>query len=88
MKEQQDDDHADQPFKLAVNLCVLVLNWLHLRRPGVAPPEILLGKRLSKVQWRIVRQREIAMRACKDASPVFASDMAAQQDRGVGVCFG
>ena len=81
MKEQQDDDHADQPFKLAVNLCVLVLNWLHLRRPGVAPPEILLGKRLSKVQWRIVRQREIAMRACKDASPVSASDMAAQQGR-------
>ena len=68
-------DPVDKAFQLGVNLAVLVLNWLHLRRPGTAPPSIVLGQRLNRLQWRAVRQMEGLMEACKETSPISATDM-------------
>eukprot|EP00438_Fugacium_kawagutii_P021002 Skav228367 [mRNA] locus=scaffold1981:191093:195553:+ [translate_table: standard] len=65
----------DRAFQLGVNLVVLVLNWLHLRRPGTAPQSIVLGQRLNRLQWRVVRQMEGLMEACKVTSPISANDM-------------
>ena len=64
-----------ESFRKGVNLVVLSLNWLFLRRPFVAPPSILIGRRLSKVQWRVVRQVEAVMGIWKNVSPVTAADM-------------
>lgn len=38
-----------------LNMQVLVLNWLYLGRPGGAPAEIRLGKRLNSKQWSAVQ---------------------------------
>ena len=75
-KSMSDVEKAeDRSFQNAVNLVVLLLNWLHLRRPPTAPQEILLGTPLSSLQWRSVRLMEQAMEACKVSLPVAASDM-------------
>ena len=50
-----DVEQGDKAFQLAVNFAVLLLNWLHLRRPATAPAEVCLGRPLSKVQWRSVK---------------------------------
>lgn len=68
-------DCGDRPFQLGVNLAILVLNWLHLRRPGTAPASIVLGSSLNRLQWRAVRQMEGLMEAGKETSPIAASDM-------------
>jgi hypothetical protein len=70
-----DVEQGDKAFQLAVNFAVLLLNWLHLRRPATAPAEVCLGRPLSKVQWRSVRVMEQTMEACRTASPVSAVDM-------------
>lgn len=62
-------------FEKSLNLAVLVLNWLHLRRPSVAPLEVVIGTPLSKVQWRVVRHLEFVMAGCKEASPISAHEM-------------
>lgn len=46
----------------AVNLAVLALSWLHLRRPCRAPPEMSLGKQLSVKQKLAVSKLEIFFR--------------------------
>ena len=48
----------DFSFKHAVNMMVASLNWLFLRRPPVAPHTIRLGTKLSRIQWRVVRELE------------------------------
>ena len=75
IRNSEVDGAADGPFSLAVNLAVLILNWLHLRRPFTAPAEILLGRKLSRSQWRVVRHLEHTMEASRTASPVSAFDM-------------
>ena len=42
----------------AVNVAVLALNWLHLKRPTVAPRSITLHSVLTSMQWRVVRRLE------------------------------
>ena len=49
------EDAGEHAFQKAVNLAVGALNWLYLRRPLRAPGHILLGRSLSKAQWRVVR---------------------------------
>ena len=71
----ESSGNFDGAFAAAVNLVVLVLNWLHLRKAAVCPPEITLGRPLSRSQWRVVRHLELAMGACKCASAVSATDM-------------
>lgn len=53
----------------------MILNWLHLRRPGTAPLDIVFGQSLNRLQWRVVRQIEGLMEACKVTSSIAASDM-------------
>ena len=78
LKPKDDKSEVDEkavPFEKSLNLAVLVLNWLHLRRPSVAPLEIVIGTPLSKCQWRVVRHMEFVMAGCKEASPIGASEM-------------
>ena len=48
-----------------VNLVVVILDWLHLRRPMTCPAECVLFQPLSRLQWRAVRQIEATMGAWK-----------------------
>lgn len=65
----------DVSFQCGVNLAVLMLNWLHLKRPSTCPAEITLYAPLSRLQWRVVRQVELTMNAWRDAEPVTAFNM-------------
>ena len=42
----------------AVNLTVLLLSWLHMQRPAVAPSSMYLGAPLFALQWKMVKQLE------------------------------
>lgn len=68
-------DDSEVAFQRGVNLCVLVLDWLHLKRPPTCPIEIVLHSPLSKLQWRVVRHIEFTMYAWRVAEPVTASNM-------------
>ncbi|CAE7816037.1 unnamed protein product [Symbiodinium sp. CCMP2592] len=57
-REAGGHELEDFSFKRAVNMMVASLNWLFLRRPPVAPACIRLGTKLSKMQWRAVRELE------------------------------
>ena len=57
-------------FERAVNLIVVALNWLHLRRPLCCPPEICLGAPLSKLQWRVIRNVERLLSAWKSCEAI------------------
>lgn len=70
-----DVDRSRRSFQRGVCVAVLVLDWLHLRRPAVAPLSIVNGRPLTRLQWKIVRQMEEAMVAWKSASKVTAADM-------------
>jgi hypothetical protein len=62
-------------FHRGVNLVVLLLDWLHLKRPPTCPAEIVLHVPLSRLQWRVVRQIESTMHAWRVAEPVTAFNM-------------
>ena len=64
-----------QTFQRGINLCVLVLNWLYLKRPVTCPAEIVLHTPLSKLQWKVVRYIEQSMLAWREAEPVTADTM-------------
>lgn len=55
-------------------LQVAMLSWLHLGRPGVCPPDVRLGARLSSKQWKRVRILEWLS---EDSNSVFEVDAAA-----------
>ena len=40
----------------ALNLVILMLSWLHLHQPAVAPRTLRLGRTLTRAQWRVVRR--------------------------------
>ena len=42
----------------AVNMAVLALDWLHLKKPVVAPKSITLHSSLTTMQWSVVRRLE------------------------------
>lgn len=63
------------PFKVAVNLVVVCLNWLHLRRVPTCPEEITLFQPLNNLQWRVVRAIEGCMDAWKVCGPIDSSAM-------------
>lgn len=42
----------------AVNMAVLMLNWLHLRRPKHPPASMRVGRRLTPMQWQTVKRLE------------------------------
>jgi hypothetical protein len=42
----------------AVNYVVIVLSWLHLNHPGVAPACLSLQANLNKQQWAVVHRLE------------------------------
>eukprot|EP00438_Fugacium_kawagutii_P029179 Skav210075 [mRNA] locus=scaffold7699:14183:18616:+ [translate_table: standard] len=71
----EGEDVTERSFQRGLCLAILVLNWLHLRRPAVAPPEICFGQKLSSLQWKAVRQMERTMLAWKRAPEVAAADM-------------
>ena len=62
-------------FHRGVNLVVLLLDWLHLKRPPTCPAEIVLHVPLRRLQWRVVRQIESTMHAWRVAEPVTAFNM-------------
>lgn len=70
-----DVSPGERSFQRGLCLAILVLNWLHLRRAAVAPPEICFGQKLSSLQWKAVRQMERTMLAWKNAPEVTAADM-------------
>ena len=70
-----DVSSGERSFQRGLCLAILVLNWLHLRRAAVAPPEICFGQKLSSLQWKAVRQMERTMLAWKNAPEVTAADM-------------
>eukprot|EP00438_Fugacium_kawagutii_P032532 Skav202150 [mRNA] locus=scaffold970:142130:165817:- [translate_table: standard] len=59
----------------AVNLLVAMLDWLHMNKPGVAPPSIALAAPLSKKQWEVVRRFERLMLDVAEAGDIDASSM-------------
>lgn len=63
------------PVQLAVNLLVVALNWLHLRRPRTCPSEVVLFQKLSKSQWKVVRYMEQALTAWNISDPIDSSMM-------------
>lgn len=63
------------PVQLAVNLLVVALNWLHLRRPRTCPSEVVLFQKLSKLQWKVVRYMEQALTAWNISDPIDSSTM-------------
>lgn len=63
------------PLRRGVNMVVLVLNWLYLRRPKTCPAEICLGARLNKLQWRVVRNLERLLEAWNSSDVIDASSM-------------
>ena len=60
-----DEENELASFHRGVNLVIAALNWLHLRRPACCPPELVLGKSLSRLQWKVVRNCERLMAAWK-----------------------
>ena len=63
------------PMRRGVNMVVLVLNWLYLRRPKTCPAEICLGARLNRLQWRVVRNLERLLEAWNSTAVIDASCM-------------
>lgn len=41
-----------------MNLCIMALNWLHMKKPLRAPPEMALGRPLRRLQKRVVLRLE------------------------------
>ncbi len=62
-------------FRRGVNLTVAALNWLHLRRPRTCPAEIVLFRKLTKLQWKVVRFIESALTAWDVSEPITATGM-------------
>ncbi len=62
-------------LRRGVNFAVLLLNWLHLRRPSTCPAEITIGAGLNKVQWRVVRNLERLMVAWSTMKAVDSAAM-------------
>ena len=69
------DSSSDVALKRGVNLVIAGLNWLHLRRPRTCPEEIVLFRKLSRLQWRVVRFVEGAMAAWSESEPITSSSM-------------
>ncbi len=61
---------SDSSFRRGVNLCVIILSWLHLRRPCTCPAEIVFGVAPTRLQWKVIRQIERSMAAWKHCEPV------------------
>ena len=61
--------------RLALNVCVLCLSWLHLGCPRVAPAELFLGAPLTKEQWASVNQLSPGVTAWNSNPPVDSEAM-------------
>eukprot|EP00435_Cladocopium_sp_Y103_P033667 s2641_g8.t1 len=59
----------------AVNYIILVLSWLHLNRPAVAPACLHLQAKLDKRQWAIVHRFERLLVAAAETDAVGPSEM-------------
>ena len=58
-----ENDAVKLPYPIvarqkALNLAVITLSWLHLRRPRVAPPEMRVGRALTAKQQKVVGNLE------------------------------
>ena len=85
-----EDLSEEAGFRRAVNLIVLALNWLHLRRPLCCPPEICVGAALNKLQWRVVRNVErllSAWKSCEAVTPQAMGRTASKVEDLEGVLF-
>ena len=69
------DSEEDLSWKRCINMIVACLNWLHLRRPLCCPAEVCLFNRLSKLQWKAVKQMEASLAAWKHCEPITAEAM-------------
>eukprot|EP00438_Fugacium_kawagutii_P011960 Skav219331 [mRNA] locus=scaffold1957:475156:479430:- [translate_table: standard] len=79
----------DAPWKRLVCMQVLVLNWLSLGKPKVAPSEITLGSTLTSRQWRAVRNLQYLSRDGNTPEFIAASGRSASKvqswDKELGV---
>ena len=79
MKEEHGNgtlqDKKDLNLEKALNLVVLALSWLHLQQPATAPRSLRLGRRLSRMQWRVVRRFRLFLSAAAEVGDVGPSDM-------------
>ena len=60
----------DAAIKCGVNGIVLVLNFLHLGQPSVAPPSLRLGQSLSSRQWKSVALLKTFLKGWVEADDV------------------
>ena len=70
-----EGSHEKRVEKRAVCAIILVLNYLHLRRPRFCMQELLIRRPLSKMQWDGIKRLEFLVRAWIDVSPVDADAM-------------
>eukprot|EP00438_Fugacium_kawagutii_P028399 Skav205712 [mRNA] locus=scaffold608:43274:44422:- [translate_table: standard] len=66
---------GDRSRKKAVNLVVLALGWLEMKRPLKAPSSMALGARLSRAQWLVVRRLERALEDVASSGDIDAKAM-------------
>ena len=59
----------------AVNYIILVLSWLHLNRPGIAPAGLHVQSKLNKKQWAIVHRFERQLAGVAETDAVGPADM-------------
>lgn len=59
----------------AVNLVVLMLSWLHMKRPSRCPPGLSPHTRLSRKQWGILRRFEAQLKGVELVGMVGPAEM-------------
>ena len=49
-------NYKEAAVEKSLNMVILMLSWLHLQQPAVAPRTLRLGRSLTGAQWRVVRR--------------------------------
>ena len=75
--EADDDDTGSKEVAVqkGLNLVILMLSWLHLHQPAVAPRTLRLGRALSPAQWRVVRRLKPFLEEVGDFGDVGSEEM-------------
>eukprot|EP00434_Breviolum_minutum_P008186 symbB.v1.2.007217.t1/scaffold441.1/size205278/4 len=71
----KDADNKEVAVQKGLNLVVLMLSWLHLYQPAVAPRTLRLGRALSPAQWRVVRRLKPFLEEVGDFGDVGPEEM-------------
>ena len=54
--EEEAVDYKVAAVEKSLNMVILMLSWMHLQQPAVAPKTLRLGRALTSAQWRVVRR--------------------------------